>query len=259
MQSKRGNNITKKGRVRNNVKYLLTSKLYCGHCGQPMSGISGTSHTDKKYYYYQCKTKGCKKSNEKKVHLENMVVNFTINEIIKSDKLDSWIKNSMKVYLSVFEDDEVILKDIKSRLFKVNNEISNIITAIKQGIITSSTKDELTLLEDKKTHLEREYDIKKASKPEPLQFEDIKTWFAQFRTNKPTQSDKEDIIDALVDRVDIYDNKVAIYYNLSNELRMEYIKSSFKLTTCPPNQNLKRKPRILYTNADNRRFKRKRA
>lgn len=236
--SKLGNNATKKGRVRNYVKYLLTGKLYCGHCGQPMSGISGTSHTYKKYYYYQCKTPGCDKQNEKKDNLEDMVVYNTINEVVKSPNLDVWIKNSLKIHLNSFEDDEYILKDIKSKITKTKNEIDNILTAIKQGIITSSTKSELETLEQRLSNLTNEYDIKSAERPDPLTFDDIKEWFNHFNFEIPTQSDKEDIIEALVDRVDVYDDKLVVYYNLSNELKMEYMKSSFKLTTSPPNENL---------------------
>jgi len=237
VQSKLGNNATKKGRIRYKVKYLLTGKLYCGHCGNPMSGVSGTGK-NQKYYYYQCKTPGCDKHNEKKDYLEDMVVEFTINEIIKSDKLDSWIKNSLKVHLSSFDNDEIILKDLKAQILKTNNEINNIMNAIKQGIITSSTKKELETLEQRLSNLENEYAIKAAEKPEPLTFQDIKDWFEHFKTDNPTQSDKEDIIEALVDRVDVYDDKLVVYYNISSELKLEYLRCSFKLTTSPPNENL---------------------
>ena len=35
-------------------EYLLTGKLYCGHCGSPMTGIAGTSKTGAMHYYYTC-------------------------------------------------------------------------------------------------------------------------------------------------------------------------------------------------------------
>ena len=36
------------------VDFLLTGKLFCGHCGGPMSGISGTSQNGDTHYYYTC-------------------------------------------------------------------------------------------------------------------------------------------------------------------------------------------------------------
>ena len=37
--------------------YLLTGKLFCGHCGAEMVAGGGKSKTGKKYYYYECKQK----------------------------------------------------------------------------------------------------------------------------------------------------------------------------------------------------------
>ena len=36
--------------------YILSTKLFCGHCQAAMTGISGTSKTGTKYHYYQCVT-----------------------------------------------------------------------------------------------------------------------------------------------------------------------------------------------------------
>lgn len=44
-------------RAKAKVDYLLTTKLFCGHCKAAMTGISGTSKTERKYHYYQCVTK----------------------------------------------------------------------------------------------------------------------------------------------------------------------------------------------------------
>ena len=37
--------------------YLLTGKLFCGHCGTEMVAGGGKSKTGKQYYYYECKKK----------------------------------------------------------------------------------------------------------------------------------------------------------------------------------------------------------
>lgn len=38
-------------------RYWLTGKLFCGECGESMQGVSGTSKTGAKHYYYYCKNK----------------------------------------------------------------------------------------------------------------------------------------------------------------------------------------------------------
>ncbi len=61
--------------------YILSTKLFCGYCGAPITGISATSHTGRKYHYYQCTTnrrdRSCKKKSLRKDYLEDLVVHRT--------------------------------------------------------------------------------------------------------------------------------------------------------------------------------------
>ena len=68
------------------TEYLLTGKLFCGHCKSPMTGVSGTGKLGKRYYYYYCnnvKAKKCNKKNASKDWLENLVVEETVKNILK--------------------------------------------------------------------------------------------------------------------------------------------------------------------------------
>lgn len=42
--------------------YLLTGKIFCGHCGSSMSGVSGTSKTGDVHRYYHCRNAKIKKA-----------------------------------------------------------------------------------------------------------------------------------------------------------------------------------------------------
>lgn len=42
--------------------FLLTTKIFCGKCGQTMAGESGTSRTGNIYYYYKCRSSKLKKA-----------------------------------------------------------------------------------------------------------------------------------------------------------------------------------------------------
>lgn len=63
-------NYTARARSKAKEDYLLTTKLFCGHCGSPMVGESGTSKTGKLHLYYKCvgrkRKHSCKKKIEKK-------------------------------------------------------------------------------------------------------------------------------------------------------------------------------------------------
>ena len=66
-------------RAKAKKEYLLTTKLFCGHCKEMMTGISGTSKTGAIHNYYTCngrKKKLCKKKNVRKNYIEDLVVNL---------------------------------------------------------------------------------------------------------------------------------------------------------------------------------------
>lgn len=58
----------------------MTTKLYCGLCDYAMTGVSGTSHTGKKYAYYKCVVKqdGCKQETVQKDIIKESVVQVAL-------------------------------------------------------------------------------------------------------------------------------------------------------------------------------------
>lgn len=59
--------------------FLLTGKLFCGHCKTQMIGTSGTSHTGKRHKYYTCANAvnrggNCKRKNIKKEFIETEIL-----------------------------------------------------------------------------------------------------------------------------------------------------------------------------------------
>lgn len=68
--------------------YLLTTKLFCGHCVAYLCGESGTGRKQV-YHYYKCvnakKKKTCKKKSVQKNWLEDLLANETM-KIVMDDK-----------------------------------------------------------------------------------------------------------------------------------------------------------------------------
>ena len=74
--------------------YLLTTKLFCGHCGAYMCGESGTSQTGKVHHYYKCvsvkkKRKVCHKKSVKKDWIEDIVVNTAMQMVMDDDTVQA--------------------------------------------------------------------------------------------------------------------------------------------------------------------------
>ena len=65
VQEHRRNKPNPIGRGRVNGEYALTGKLFCGKCGSPMVGVSGTGKSGKLHHYYTCKKKLSEKDCDK--------------------------------------------------------------------------------------------------------------------------------------------------------------------------------------------------
>lgn len=55
VQEKMKQNAKAPARARAKEEYILTTRLFCGHCREMMIGVSGTSKTGATHYYYVCK------------------------------------------------------------------------------------------------------------------------------------------------------------------------------------------------------------
>ena len=81
--------------------YLLTTKLFCGHCGSPMVGESGTSKTGQVHYYYKCtkakREHACKKKSERKDWIEKLVVRYTVQNVLTDENIALIAKRAMEI------------------------------------------------------------------------------------------------------------------------------------------------------------------
>lgn len=170
------------GRHRVNGDYLLTGKLFCGHCKSPMTGISGTGRAGKLHFYYVCQ----KRRTEKTCHKKNVrrdVIELKIAQAIRDyalkDDIIEWIADSCvedhdrrvsESHLSVFED----------QLAEVNRSIKNVMSAIEKGIITETTKGRLMELEAERTAIEGKICAAKAAIV-PTNRERLVEWLRSLR------------------------------------------------------------------------------
>ena len=221
----RNNALSAKNKAKE--EYLLTGKIFCSHCNSPMIGESGTSKSGKTYRYYKCakRKKGynCNKRSENKSRLEKLIVSTTIEKVLTDDNIKAI---SEKVFDLIEKDrhDTTYLKSLKSDLARINKKIDNIMAAIEQGIISSTTKQRLLELEDEKERID--YGIRKEQIKKPtITKEQIKYWLYSFRTGDIEDIDyQRKIIDTLINSIYINDNtdgtiEIVILYNTTKNTR----------------------------------------
>ncbi len=195
-------------------KYLLTGKIFCGCCGDTMSGISGTGRSEI-YRYYQCmssKKHRCGMKAVKKDIIENAVLSLTM-KMFRDKRLIKRISDSCYKMQNA-ESSE--LPALKKRLKENKKEIDNVMKAVKSGVITKSTKAALEKLEQEQEELEAAISLEKIKRP-IISREKIEAWIMRFAdTDLSNSEQKQKLVDIFVNSVFVYGDKVVVFLNFKD-------------------------------------------
>lgn len=225
VQEKLKNRKGVRGRHRLNEDYLLTGKLFCGKCGAPMVGCSGTGKSGAKYFYYACQKKrvekACDKKNVGKDYIEEKVT-AAVREYLLDDDVITWIADGYRAFLDAHRRDSALIS-MQEELAEVEKSIKNIVTAIEQGIFTSSTRERLLELEGERQSLRASISVAEATL-EDVPRERIEYWLQSFRKgNAKSKEYQAKLIDSFVQAVYLYGDSIRIVCNYAgkdNEIRV---------------------------------------
>lgn len=189
--------------------YLLTGKLFCGHCGAMMIGESGTSRHGTTYRYYKCATRKrehtCDKKIERKEWVERIVVEYTKNYVLTDENIEK-IAEKVVEFLTQEYSDKSMLAELTARLDDVTTRFSNLLKALEQGVISESVANRVSGLEKEKKSLEKKIASEKMSKP-TITKDMVVYWLLSFKNGDiDDESYQRRIIDTLVNSVFIYDD-----------------------------------------------------
>ena len=204
------------------MDFILTEKLFCGHCGEPMIGVSGVSHTGNKYGYYDCRKhrrKQCNKKPARKEWIENLVIRRTVQMLQDSELLEFIADKTYEFYASQ-QKAQTERKLLEKSLADINKAITNIMGAIEQGIYTATTKTRLDELEEKKADVAAqiaEYDL--AASTLNLTRDHILFFLEQFRdADMNDEGCRKRLIQTFINSVFLYDDgRIKIVYNYTGE------------------------------------------
>lgn len=223
VQSMYKKNYTTRARGKADVEYLLTGKIFCGHCKKHMYGISGTGKSGKKHYYYVCssrrETKNCDKINENKDWLEDLVVKTTVEQVLTDENIELIATKAMEL-IDAENADTSELKYYEDELKETRKQIKNIVDMVANGVASKSIAERLTDLENYEKDVVTNLEYLKMKKP-TLTKEQIVFWLESFRYGDINDMDyKQRIITALVHSVYVYDTdnggrKIVLNFNTS--------------------------------------------
>lgn len=197
-----------KGRHQPNGDYLLTGKLFCGKCCSHMIGMSGTGKSGALHFYYACSKKRsggkCDKKQIRRDYIETEVARGIKNYILQ-DQVITWIADSVDQYQRQHKDNpELVL--LQTQLEETQKAIKNILTAIEQGIITSSTKDRLHELETQQSLIYGKIAVINADHIE-VSRNDVIAWLQSFSNGDVNdKSFQASLFDSFLVAVYLYDD-----------------------------------------------------
>ena len=195
--------------------YLLTGKLFCGHCGDPMVGKAGHGKSGRKYDYYICKKND--KKPVRKEWIEETVLQ-EVHRILDDDEIFQMIvDNTWEYYLeqdTKEHEREAMLKQIAD----IEKGIANLSKAVEQGMPFDVVSGRLDELSGQKIALQKaiaELEIQKGFK---LTKDHIRFFLEQFRSMDASDRNCEKrLISVFVNAIYVYDDKLKIAFNYSEE------------------------------------------
>lgn len=225
------------------VDFWLTGHIYCGECGAPLHGISGTSKTGNIYYYYSClnhKKKVCKMSNQPKEKLET-IVRYTLDRMLEDSTLRLYIAKMCFDYYedSKSDDKGAYLESLKNKLKDVEGKLKNFAKAIGAGIFNETTQQAMSELENQKHLLEEQIKAEELREKYDIKLNDIVKYFESFVGNLDDKRLREYVLDIFVDKIYAYKGKIVITFHfiddkqeLSFEDALEMIENHKYLMDC---------------------------
>lgn len=198
--------------------YLLAGKLFCGHCGSLMHGVSGTSKTGNTHYYYTCakkRKKLCDKKSVAKDYIEQLVVDLTMEYILEENRLRS-IAEKMFALQEESDTTQEEIRHYKKMLRENSTASDNILKAVEKGLATDTLLTRLKTLEDERAAILGEIAFLE-SRTFGLTVEELEFFLLQFLQRDDEEDYNRRIIKSFISRVVLYDDKIEIEYTLDGQ------------------------------------------
>jgi len=237
-------------RAKAKAKYLLTTKMFCGHCKEPMTGESGTSKTGKMYHYYKCvlaRQKKCTKKPVRKEYIEDLVV-AQCRQLLTDENIDKIVKEVMAIYEKEQASSE--MNRLKKVLKELERKKTNLINAIAESdseTVRRPLYEHLEKLEGEKENIEAliaQEQMKQIRLTEP----EVRFFLTQLKKGDINDEKyRETLVNIFVNAIYLYDDKITYIFNSSGravtfeqslieeiEARNQEVESSFLGNDAPP-------------------------
>ena len=187
-----------------------------------MQGVSGTSKTGNRYYYYSCQNsrkRACELKNQRKDLLETIVM-YLLDDLLHDPALRMLIAEACYEYhVSLNTDSDAFEESIKAKLKDVENKLANLLKALESGIFNSTTAERMNVLENEKSMLNDALIAEQNRKKYDLKLNDILRFLDGFIGDINNSDTRSSLLNGLIDKIYVYPDKLAISSFYSEDRR----------------------------------------
>lgn len=217
VQEKMEKNKKAPARARAKEEFLLTTKLFCGHCKEMMTGYSGTGKSGKLHHYYVCNTvkkKGeCHKKNVRKQWIEDLVIQIC-RQILTPTNIHSIVEGVMNAASQQSKNTE--LEHYQQLLKSVEKKRSNLLNAVMEcdiDTVRKSLYEQLAILEDERANLQHCISLENA-RAQKITPEMVEFFLCELRDGNADEPEyRRLLINGFINKIYLYDNKLTIFFN----------------------------------------------
>lgn len=207
------NRIIKMNKLRSKSRtarhYLLSGKIYCGKCGAKYRYQKwGKRLICYCYSQQKSRPKFIKDPNCKNKRYDSFEIEDAVLENIFAMSLDEKMFEENMLTSSVN-----IVEELENRINKLSGQIENLLNYISLGIAIKEASNKINILEEERKKLKEQL---KDTKEAHSQIETTKSMIKNLREvwNYMTFNEQRLIIEHLVEKIVVDDNKISIYYQL---------------------------------------------
>lgn len=199
-----------RSKARTESHYLLSGKIFCGHCGAKYRYQKwGKRLICYCYSQQKSKPKFIKDPNCKNKRWDSFEIEDVVLENLFSMALDE------DLFREKYEITQVdVISEYEKRFAKINLQIGNLINFISDGIAVDDIKKKIEELEQERKSILEIIDISKNNEEQNrVSLEMLRN--LQNTWNKMTFEEKRMIIMHIIDKVVVTDNDIEIFYKIS--------------------------------------------
>lgn len=201
-------------------EYLLTTKLFCGLCREMMVGVSGTSRSGKKHFYYACKNariKKCSKKYVQKKYIEEIVIqtcrNYLTDEQIEKTAHEVVAKSKLECKNSKIPRLEKLIKENERK----EKNLMSAIMECDDNTIRKTLYQQVPTLQKEKEEIEKQLLIEKL-KSKIVTLPEVIFFLSQIKNgNIDSIKYRRMLINVFVNRIYLYDDKITFIFNSTDK------------------------------------------